>query len=225
MSPERRAVLLLLGLALLGQGVRVALGRPGVPPGQLLLQGGGPPGAPRAHRDSSLAHARPLAAGDRIDLDRAAAAEIARLPRVGPGLARAIVADRERRGPFGGLEGLDRVSGVGPGLLAAIAPHAAFSAAGRVAPAGGGDRTAVPVGAPPAPPAPAPGQAVVLDLNAATVVELEGLPFVGPYMAGQIVAFRDRHGPFPAVDSLVRVPGVGPATVARVRARLRVGGR
>ena len=95
MSPERRAVLLLLGLALLGQGVRVALGRPGVPPGQLLLQGGGPPGAPRAHRDSSLAHARLLAAGDRIDLDRAAAAEIARLPRVGPGLARAIVADRE----------------------------------------------------------------------------------------------------------------------------------
>ncbi len=215
MSPERRAVLLLLGLALLGQAVRVGLGRPGSPPGQVLLQGGGPPGAPRVHRDSSVAQARPLGAGDRIDLDRAGAAEIARLPRIGPGLARAIVADRERRGPFGGLEGLDRVSGVGPGLLAAIAPYAAFSAAGA---AGG----SVGAGSPPAS-APGSSDPGPLDLNAATVAELEALPFVGPYMAGQIVAFRERHGPFAAVDSLVRVPGVGPATLARLRERLRVG--
>ncbi len=226
MSPERRAVLLLLGLAVLGQGVRVALGHPGIPPGEVTLQGAGPPGIPRAHRDSSLAHARPLGAGDRIDLDRAPAAEIARLPRVGPGLARAIVSDRERRGPFGGLEGLDRVSGVGPGLLAAIAPYAAFSGepgAGSGT-AGASGRGAASVGD--APPAGAAAEPTPLDLNTATAAELEGLPFVGPYMAGQIVAFRERHGPFPAVDSLVRVPGVGPATLARVRGRLRVeGGR
>jgi competence protein ComEA len=59
-----------------------------------------------------------------------------------------------------------------------------------------------------------------LHLNTATAAELERLPFVGPYMAQQIVAFRDRHGPFAAVDSLVRVPGVGPATLAKIRERL-----
>jgi competence protein ComEA len=61
-----------------------------------------------------------------------------------------------------------------------------------------------------------------LNLNAASVGDLERLPFIGPYMAAQIVAFREKHGPFPAVDSLVRVPGIGPATLLRVRDRLRV---
>jgi competence protein ComEA len=41
-------------------------------------------------------------------------------------------------------------------------------------------------------------------------------------MARQIVAFRERHGPFAAVDSLVRVPGIGPATLAKIRERLTV---
>lgn len=226
MSPERRAVLLLLGLAVLGQGVRSWLADPGAPPGEVRLLGAGPAGAPAAHRDSSLARTRPLGAAETIDLDRAGAAEIARLPRVGAGLARKIVADREARGPFGGLEGLDRVPGIGPGLLAAIAPHARFadSAARRL----GGSSSAASQGHPalpspdgtPQPPTPRPAEP--LDLNTATAAELEGLPFVGPYMAQQIVAYRERHGRFTAVDSLVRVPGVGPATLARIRDRLRV---
>lgn len=64
--------------------------------------------------------------------------------------------------------------------------------------------------------------AVPLELNRATREELERLPFVGPYMADQIVTWRERHGPFASVDSLVRVPGVGPATLRRVRHLLRV---
>jgi competence ComEA-like helix-hairpin-helix protein len=120
MPPERRAVLLVLGLAVLGQGIRLWLGRPDVPPGGIRLIDGGIPAAPGAHRDSSVALARPLAPGERVDLDRASAAEIARLPRVGLKLARAIVANREATGAFGSLEALDRVPGIGPGLLKAI---------------------------------------------------------------------------------------------------------
>lgn len=227
MSPERRAVLLLLGLAVLGQGVRSWFALPGAPPGEMRLLGAGPAGAPTAHRDSSLRHSRPLGAGETIDLDQAGAAEIARLPRVGAGLARKIVADREARGPFGALAGLDRVPGIGPGLMAAIGPHARFSgtAAGRQDSA-----SHTSPGGPAAPPSPGgpleppnPQAAPPLDLNTATAAELEALPFVGPYMAQQIVAHRERYGPFTAVDSLVRVPGIGPATLARIRARVRVG--
>ncbi len=207
MAPERRAVLALLGLALLGHAVRLAVAAPGVAPGQVTLAGPGAVGAPAAHRDSSALRSRPLGPGETVDLDRASAAELSRLPRVGPGLARRIVADREARGPFGSLAGLDRVAGVGPGLLAAIAPHAAFSG---IAPG--------PVG--PTDPV-FPARALV-DLNRAPVESLEALPFVGPYMAAQIVRDRARRGPFPSVDSLVRVPGVGPATVARIRDRVMV---
>jgi competence protein ComEA len=214
MPPERRAVLLLVGLAIAGQGLRIWVGRPDAPPGEVQLFSAGAPGAPRAHRDSSLASGRPLAAGERIDLDRADAVEIARLPRVGFALARTIVADRNARGPFGSLESLDRVAGIGPGLLAAIAMNATFS--GMPTPGGGSDARPV-IAAVSAASTPA-----ALNLNTATAADLERLPFIGAYMARQIVAFRDKHGAFPVVDSLVRVPGVGPATLAKIRDRLRV---
>jgi competence protein ComEA len=212
MAPERRAVLLLLGLAVAGQGLRLWIGRPDAPPGELEFLSTGVPGSPRGHRDSSLAAARPLAPGERIDLDRAGAVEIARLPRVGLALARAIVVDRDANGPFGSLDALDRVPGIGPGLLTAIGANAAFSGVPRPA---GGSAEARPV-------IPASSGPPSLNLNTATAAELERLPFIGAYMARQIVAFREKHGAFPAVDSLVRVPGIGPATLAKVRDRLRI---
>jgi competence ComEA-like helix-hairpin-helix protein len=74
-----------------------------------------------------LQASHPLGPDERVDLDRASARELERLPGIGPGLAARIVADREAHGPFGGLAGFDRVAGVGPALLARVAPHAAFS--------------------------------------------------------------------------------------------------
>ena len=123
---ERRALLLLLGLAVAGHAVRFVVTRPGEAPGEVELIRTLPAQSPLAHKDSTIALARPLEPGERVDLDRAGPAEIARLPRVGPGLAKRIVADRAARGPFGSLEGLDRVSGIGATLLAAIADHASF---------------------------------------------------------------------------------------------------
>src|ERR1041385_4103002 len=127
---ERRALLLLLGLAVAGHAVRFVVTRPSQAPGEVELVKTLPAQSPLAHKDSTVALARPLGPGERVDIDRAGPEEIARLPRVGPGLAKRIVADRAARGPFGGLQGLDRVPGVGGGLLSAIAEHAAFS--GRI---------------------------------------------------------------------------------------------
>lgn len=226
MTAERRAVLLLLGLALGGQALRLWRQSPDTPPGQLSLLPVPSPSGPAAHRDSGLALARPLAQGEQIDLDRAGALEIARLPRVGLHLAKAIVADRQARGPFGSLEAVDRVPGVGPGLLGAIREQVRFSApvppsvtAPALPPeptrnAERGTRNGPPLGT--------QNQQPILDLNTATAAELEALPRVGPALASRIVAFRQKYGPFPAVDSLVRVPGIGPATLALLRERLVV---
>jgi DNA uptake protein ComE-like DNA-binding protein len=63
----------------------------------------------------------------KIDLDVASAAEIERLPRIGPVLAARIVADRDSLGPFGSLEGLRRVKGVGPALARTVSSHVTFS--------------------------------------------------------------------------------------------------
>ncbi len=55
-----------------------------------------------------------------LDLNRATAAELARLPGVGPGLAQRILDERERRGGFDSPEALRRIVGLGPKKLAAL---------------------------------------------------------------------------------------------------------
>lgn len=62
-----------------------------------------------------------------VDVDRADSAAFEQLPGVGPALARRLVADRVRRGPFGSMAGLSRVPGVGPALEARLAPFVTFS--------------------------------------------------------------------------------------------------
>lgn len=62
-----------------------------------------------------------------VDVDRAAAIELDRLPRIGPVLAARIVNDREANGPFGSLVELQRVSGVGPKMAERLRPHVTFS--------------------------------------------------------------------------------------------------
>lgn len=69
-----------------------------------------------------------------------------------------------------------------------------------------------------APAAPAP---FTIDVNAADAVELAQLPGLGPAMARRIVDHRRDRGPFPTIESLLDVPGIGAATLARMRPHLR----
>jgi len=62
-----------------------------------------------------------------------------------------------------------------------------------------------------------------LNLNRATAKELEALPGIGPALAARIVAYREEHGPFAALDDLLRVPGIGPKTLDRLRDLVTVG--
>jgi hypothetical protein len=62
-----------------------------------------------------------------IDLDTASPDAIETLPRVGPALAKRIVANRDSLGPFRSLDGLRRVKGIGPATVALIGPLVTFS--------------------------------------------------------------------------------------------------
>ena len=72
----------------------------------------------------------PAAAGP-IDLDTATEDAIETLPRVGPALARRIVANRDSLGPFRSLDGLRRVRGIGPATITLIGPLVTFSRQAR----------------------------------------------------------------------------------------------
>jgi competence protein ComEA len=59
-----------------------------------------------------------------------------------------------------------------------------------------------------------------VDVNAAPAGEVEALPGVGPVLAARIVAERARAA-FESADDLLRVPGVGPTTLERLRPFVR----
>jgi len=128
---DRRAALLLSLLALSGAGGRYALAPREAAPGDVALAPIDTPPATNLQASARAAArlARPLAPGDRVDLDRADVTEITRLPRIGPGLAQRIVTWRAAHGPFGSLARLDSVPGIGPGLLEALRPFVTFSGA------------------------------------------------------------------------------------------------
>jgi competence protein ComEA len=62
----------------------------------------------------------------------------------------------------------------------------------------------------------------VIDLNTATVEQLDALPGVGPVTAAAIVAWRQANGKFTSVDQLADVDGIGPARLEKLRALVRV---
>jgi competence ComEA-like helix-hairpin-helix protein len=222
---ERRAVLVLTLLAVAGGVVRVLRAPQGTPGSAVFapeLQGGDlVRQAALSRRAAALA--QPLQPGERVDVDRADAAELDRLPRVGRELARRIVEEREARGPFGRLEGLRRVPGFGPAMLRGLERTATFSGVARAAAEAPADSPGPSGG--PAPKRGAPGPACgpgPVSLNTATAAQLDCIPGVGPALAERILADRRLRGPYGRVEDLDRVPGIGTRLVERLRPVLRV---
>jgi competence protein ComEA len=56
-----------------------------------------------------------------------------------------------------------------------------------------------------------------LDLNTATLEQLESLPGIGPVTAQKILDYRQTHGAFHSVTELQGVPGIGPAHMAQLK--------
>lgn len=60
-----------------------------------------------------------------------------------------------------------------------------------------------------------------IDINAASWVEWTQIEGIGEVTAESIIADREANGPFRTIDDLLRVKGIGPKTLQKMRPYLR----
>ncbi|MFF0270301.1 helix-hairpin-helix domain-containing protein [Kribbella sp. NPDC004536] len=75
---------------------------------------------------------------------------------------------------------------------------------------------------PSTPPTPTTAQNTPVNLNTATLDQLDALPGVGPVLAQRILDYRTQNGPFTTIDQLQEVPGVGPKKYDSLKSHVRI---
>lgn len=61
-----------------------------------------------------------------------------------------------------------------------------------------------------------------VNLNSATLEQLEQLDGVGPKTAQKIIDYREAHGGFKSIEELMEVPGIGPAKFEGIKDQVTV---
>jgi competence protein ComEA len=146
----------------------------------------------------------PETATAKVDLNRATSAQLQKLPGINKDWARRIIANR----PYRSIADLKR-AGLGPKTIAELKPLVTivlYNKAPRPTTTGVAPR--FPVQAPPQ----------KIDLNSASLAQLQNLPGVEPGMAAHILAGR----PYATIDDLAR-NGVPLSTIERIRPLVTLG--
>lgn len=63
----------------------------------------------------------------------------------------------------------------------------------------------------------------LVNINIASIAELDTLPGIGPTTAQKIIDYRDQNGPFLSTEDIINVSGIGPASYERLKDLITVG--
>jgi competence protein ComEA len=62
-----------------------------------------------------------------------------------------------------------------------------------------------------------------ININTATIDQLEQLPGIGPVMAQKVIDFRNKYGKFKKISDIQNVAGMGAAHYAKISKYIKVG--
>lgn len=62
-----------------------------------------------------------------------------------------------------------------------------------------------------------------ININTATLQELDALPYIGQIRASEIIAYRQAHGPFKRIEDLLKVYGITQEVFDRIKGLITVG--
>lgn len=65
--------------------------------------------------------------------------------------------------------------------------------------------------------APKPASAALININTASVTDLQKLPGIGPATAARIVEYRQKNGPFTKIEQLMNVRGIGEKSFLKLK--------
>lgn len=61
------------------------------------------------------------------------------------------------------------------------------------------------------------GNTELININTASLEELDSLPGIGPTIAQRIIDYRDENGPFQTIEDILNVSGIGPSTFDNIK--------
>ncbi len=135
-----------------------------------------------------------------INVNKASVEDLEKLPGIGPSKARVIVEYREKHGAFEQMQDLLKIPGIGKATLQRFSNMiTGFSSSNRKE-----------------------SNVKLIDLNNATIEEIETLPSIGPVKAKAIVDYRTLHGPFLNFKALLKVKGIGPKTMEKIKSLVKI---
>ena len=62
----------------------------------------------------------------------------------------------------------------------------------------------------------------MVNINTASVAELDTLPGIGPAYAQAIISYRTQNGPFVRIEDIEKVKGIGPKTFEKLKGRITI---